>query len=106
MVLEVGGSIPLAHPAIPAIDFAQFEGFGAREPLGQRSGRPLDPARAEPARAAAQTGLYPLGNRATLNPEPRARGGARKEGPYRAVGPSPVQSISAYCSLLQSRRRK
>ena len=36
----------------------------------------------------------------------RYRGHRLQEGPYRAVGPSPVQSIAAYCSPLQGRRRK
>ena len=47
-------------------------------------------------------GLYPLQPR---NSEP-GMSGREKEGPYRAVGPSPVQSIAAYCTRLQSRRRK
>ena len=50
-------------------------------------------------------GVLPPCNRATVQLRTPTRGGARKEGPYWAVGPSPVQSISAYCSRLQSRRR-
>ena len=47
-----------------------------------------------------RAGLYPRCNRATPKPGPRnpgTRRGARKEGPYRAVGPSPVQSIAVSC---------
>jgi hypothetical protein len=50
-------------------------------------------------------GLYPPAIAQPCNSETPSSG-REKEGPYRAVGPSPVQSIAVYCSRLQGRRRK
>jgi hypothetical protein len=47
-----------------------------------------------------------LCNRATVQLPNLGIRGCEKEGPYRAVGPSPVQSIAAYCSRLQGRSCK
>jgi len=50
-------------------------------------------------------GARPSCKRKTSQPRTRMSGG-EKEGPYRAVGPSRLQSIAAYCTRLQGRRRK
>jgi hypothetical protein len=63
-----------------------------------------DRLRGNPGSEEGERALPPEQQRncATLNPE----WGGEKEGPYRAVGPSRLQSISVYCSLLHGRRRK